>query len=71
MIHVDDAGTNWYQVKTDSSTGWVMARYLITAAKPAAKPAPAKAASAPALLAPSSNSWIMCAARHSISPLQP
>jgi cell wall-associated NlpC family hydrolase len=37
----DSSGTNWYQVKSSSSTGWVMARYLTAAAAPkaaAAKP---------------------------------
>jgi peptidoglycan endopeptidase LytE len=40
----DSDGVTWYQVKGGNTTGWVMARYLQTAAKPKAPPAPAKAA---------------------------
>ena len=30
----DAEGTNWYQVKVDGATGWVMGRYLTASAKP-------------------------------------
>jgi cell wall-associated NlpC family hydrolase len=30
----DGEGINWYQVKADGTTGWVMARYLAASAKP-------------------------------------
>jgi cell wall-associated NlpC family hydrolase len=43
----DSDGVTWYQVKNGTSTGWVMGKYLQTAAKPKATPV-AKATAKPA-----------------------